>query len=84
MNRYKILKNPNMKPVTAEEADQEASRQYVETMKAEGIDVLKDGSWAITDGLMTSVMKQQIIREYIQTSASRGVISDEHLQPLIL
>jgi len=79
MNRYKILKNPNMKPVTAEEADQEASRQYVETMKAEGIDVLKDGY-----GLMTSEMKQQIIREYIQTSASRGVISDEHLQPLIL
>jgi len=79
MNRYKILKNPNMKPVTAEEADQEASRQYVETMKAEGIDVLKDGSWAIT-----KEMKQQIIREYIQTSASRGVISDEHLQPLIL
>jgi len=79
MNRYKILKNPNMKPVTAEEADQEASRQYVETMKAEGIDVLKDGSWAITEE-----MKQQIIREYIQTSASRGVISDEHLQPLIL
>jgi len=82
MNRYKILKNPNMKPVTAEEADQEASRQYVETMKAEGIDVLKDGSWELAES--RSFPAEQIIREYIQTSASRGVISDEHLQPLIL
>lgn len=82
MNRYEILKHPERTPCTSEEADQEASRQYVETMKAEGIDVLKDGSWELAES--RSFPAEQIIREYMQTSASRGAISDEHLQPLIL
>jgi hypothetical protein len=51
-------------------------------MKAEGIDVLKDGSWELAES--RSFPAEQIIREYMQTSASRGAISDEHLQPLIL
>jgi hypothetical protein len=80
MNRFEILKHPERTPCTSEEADQD-----VETMKAEGIDVLKGKSWRIDiSAPVTEEMKRQVIREYMQTSASRGAISDEHLQPLIL